>query len=304
LFEDYGSTETGAVALREGNAPWQVLSGVRLSVDADTSRLRIHSPFLPPEDAENGFLSGDLAHIDARGLALLGRADRIVKIGEKRISLGKVEAALAGLPEVECVAVVPLYGEREFLGAVVVLTPEGQNRKTTLGKARFDRYLRDALRDRLEAVALPRRWRYVHALPVNAMGKTTRHDLQRLFAPQFPMAECLAQTRDESGGKAQLQLRVAPDLVWFEGHFPDLPVLPGVVQIDWAVHFAGLHFGLDAPVTGVNGLKFQRLIRPGDLLGLRLVWRSARQELEFSYQVDETPCSRGVLVLKKPGAAA
>jgi 3-hydroxymyristoyl/3-hydroxydecanoyl-(acyl carrier protein) dehydratase len=97
----------------------------------------------------------------------------------------------------------------------------------------------------------------------------------------------------------QLQLRIDHDLLWFEGHFPNFPVLPGVVQIDWAAHFGRLHFGFDAPVTGVSGLKFQRLIRPGNTLGLSLVWHSARQELEFVYHLDEMPCSRGVLVMKK-----
>jgi acyl-coenzyme A synthetase/AMP-(fatty) acid ligase len=300
LCEIYGSTETGAVARRQGgDAPWQPIPGVELSVDKESARLRIHSPFLRPEEAAEGFLSNDLARIDASGLALLGRADRMVKIGEKRIALNRVEDALARLAEVEQAAVVPLRGEREALGAVVILTPTGARQKAALGKARFDRFLRATLRDQLEALSLPRRWRYADALPTNDMGKTTQRDLQRLFAARLPQARCLTQSQDETSQKVCLQLHFAPDLIWFDGHFPNLPVLPGVVQIDWAAHFGRLHFGFDAPVTRMTGLKFQRLIRPDDTPCLHLSWHPGKQELDFIYCQNDNACSRGTLVLRR-----
>jgi acyl-coenzyme A synthetase/AMP-(fatty) acid ligase len=298
VFEIYGSTETGAVAYRQ-DGMWQAMPGVRLSVDGATSRLRVHSPFLSPEYERDGFLSNDLARMNARGLELVGRSDRIVKIGEKRISMRRVEAALATLADIECAAVVPLRGERDALGAVIILSAFGERQKESLGKARFDRYLRHALRDQLDVIALPRRWRYVEAMPVNAMGKTTQRDLQDLFAPQFPQVECLTQSRDEKGnGQVCLQLRLSPDIIWFDGHFPHLPVLPGVVQIDWAAHFGRLHFGFNVPVTGVAGLKFRHLLRPGDAPALHLSWHPGKAELEFIYTLDEKPCSRGVLILR------
>jgi acyl-coenzyme A synthetase/AMP-(fatty) acid ligase/3-hydroxymyristoyl/3-hydroxydecanoyl-(acyl carrier protein) dehydratase len=303
LFEIYGSTETGAVACRQGGA-WQAMPGVRLSVDGNTSRLRIQSPFLAPEMGKEGFLSSDLARMGAQGLELIGRADRIFKIGEKRISLTQLEEALAALADVERVAVLPLRGERKALGAVVVLTDAGKARKARLGKARFDRDLRNALRERFEAIALPRRWRHVDAFPVNAMGKTTQGELERLFAPLLPRAECLSQARGDADGEVSLQLRIDPDLAWFNGHFPGLPILPGVVQIDWAAHFGRLHFGLDAPITQVSGLKFCHLIRPGDAPRLHLVWRAGKRELTFSYLLETRHCSRGVLVFRNPEAKA
>jgi acyl-CoA synthetase (AMP-forming)/AMP-acid ligase II/3-hydroxymyristoyl/3-hydroxydecanoyl-(acyl carrier protein) dehydratase len=302
LFEIYGSTETGAVACRQDeHQPWQPMPGVRLSVDATTSRLRIHSPFLAAAEEKTGFLSNDLARIDTQGLQLLGRADRVVKIGEKRISLGQVETALMALPDIARAIVIPRRSERETLGAVVILTPEGKTRLENLGKTRLDRFLRDALRAQIEAIALPRRWRYVTELPVNDMGKTTQRDLERLFAPLLPRAQCLQQGQDARGDHvARLQLRLDADIAWFDGHFPDFPVLPGVAQIDWAVHFARLHFGIDAPITRMSGLKFQHLLRPCTSPCLDLTWRPGKRELEFAYTLGETPCSRGTLVLQSP----
>ena len=36
----------------------------------------------------------------------------------------------------------------------------------------------------------------------------------------------------------RLQLRLDPDLPWFAGHFPGAPLLPGVTQIHWVMHYA------------------------------------------------------------------
>jgi 3-hydroxymyristoyl/3-hydroxydecanoyl-(acyl carrier protein) dehydratase len=313
LFEIYGSTETGATARRQ-SGKWQAMPGVRLFVEDASGRLCIQSPFLAPEYEKEGFLSNDLARIDAEGLELLGRSDRVIKIGEKRVSLRQVETALTALAEIHHAVAVPLHDN--VLGMVVILTDAGKHKKETMGKALFDRHLRTLLRDRLEALALPRRWRYVDALPMNPMGKTTQHDLQQLFAPHLPKVTPLRGgdlsteldrptksrcPQDPQGQDVCLQLQLAPDIIWFEGHFPHLPVLPGVVQIDWAAHFGRLHFNLDAtrtPVTRMMGLKFQHLIRPGDTLRLDLSWRADKRELEFTYRLDEKICSRGTLVLQ------
>ena len=49
--------------------------------------------------------------------------------------------------------------------------------------------------------------------------------------PDFP---AILSTLDESPEHRWLML-ISPELDWFRGHFPDNPVLPGVVQLHWAV---------------------------------------------------------------------
>jgi hypothetical protein len=307
LFEIYGSTETGAVARRYGCAPWVAMPGVRLSLEEGTSRLLIHSPLLPEAGRESGFLSGDIARLDEHGLVLLGRADRLVKIGEKRISLNQIEQELVNLPEVARACVLPLPHEREsdrlILGAVIVLSPEGRAMYEAQKKAHFDASLRNRLRARLDPLALPRRWRYVESLPCNAMGKTTRQDLEQLFVPLLPYSERLPQDANGRGAdgeeKVRLKLRLPRNLRWFEGHFPGLPVLPGVVQVDWAAHFARLYFRFDAMVANLSTLKFQKIIRPGDELLLELVSRRSGREIEFMFSQDGDTCSRAVFTSRK-----
>ncbi|MDR1425077.1 MAG: AMP-binding protein [Azoarcus sp.] len=303
LYEIYGSTETGAAAHRVADAPWQPMPGVRLALEEGTSRLLIHSPLLSEAERESGFLSGDIARLGERGLELIGRADRVVKIGEKRISLTRIEQELSRLPEVASARVLPLPHEHEsdrlLLGAVVVLSPEGRALRATKKKAHFDLGLRARLRDRLDPLALPRRWRYVEAFPCNDMGKTTRQDMERLFAPRLAHAEVLPRSDGDNDDSVVLQLAVPHNLAWFEGHFPGLPILPGVVQVDWAAHFARLYFSFDASVCDIASLKFQHIIRPGDAPCLKLSLRCGGKEIEFTFFRDDKIYSHGVFVARK-----
>ncbi|WP_424986936.1 hypothetical protein [Microbulbifer sp. S227A] len=102
--------------------------------------------------------------------------------------------------------------------------------------------------------------------------------------PEILEEEISAQT-------AVLRLRVPADLLQFQGHFPDHPVLPGVAQLDWAVGFARRCFGLGMPVRQVQQLKFKSLVPPGTVMQLTL--HRTGDGISFLYQNDETVFSSG-----------
>lgn len=64
---------------------------------------------------------------------------------------------------------------------------------------------------------------------------------------------------------------------FFQGHFPNYPVMPGVLQIE-ALAQAGAIMALLMPanegkaafLTGVNDFKFRRQVVPGDVLTLKV----------------------------------
>ncbi|HTL99282.1 MAG TPA: hypothetical protein VL181_10810 [Holophagaceae bacterium] len=89
--------------------------------------------------------------------------------------------------------------------------------------------------------------------------------------------------RPAPGEPGAFLLEVAPEHPAFEGHFPDLPILPGVVQVDWALRLGGEVFGPLGDFESLEHLKFQAVIRPGEPLRLSLAWDAEQRELAFAY---------------------
>ena len=292
--EVYGSSETGGVAWRERSAeeaPWQRFADVALEVDPSSRLLRVKSPKLP--DAA-WFQTADQAALSPEGtLTLLGRQDRVVKLAEKRVSLDAVEDALRACPQVSDARVVVLADDGERLGAVVQRS-EGGTREDPKALAE---QLRRLLAGRIEPVAIPRRFRFVDALPLDARGKTTQAALQRLFAPPSgPVLPQVLERTELSPTQLSLRLSLPASLHFFEGHFPQAQVLPGVVQLDWAQRYGREALGVQGDFRGMEALKFQRVLQPGDQVELRLEYMPGRGRLKFLYQSAQGPHSSGVLL--------
>lgn len=276
--EVLGSTETGGVAWRrqaEPGAAWTPLPRVEVSADADGA-LTVLSPFIgspvpvPMGDA--------VAFLDDGRFRLKGRLDRIVKIEGKRVSLPRVEEALRALPQVEDAAVTDLPDRGGTLGAVVVLTGEGRDLLSASGPFRYSRDLRAALRNRLEPMELPRFWRFVGEMPQNSQGKRIASVIRALFrAPELPQIE--SENRD--GDRVEFALLLQPELRWFEGHFPEQPILPGVAQLHIATVLAERVWGIEFPGHDMSRVKFRRVMQPGERVSLSLVRRERR--LDFQY---------------------
>lgn len=111
-----------------------------------------------------------------------------------------------------------------------------------------------------------------------------------------PQLLAVQQTADD---EVQLRLDVPPLLACFADHFPGEPLLPGVVQLGWAVQLAGQQFGIGTPLSQVVQLKFQRPVRPGCELVLHLKRRSTL-EIAFRYADSQRDCASGRLQFADP----
>jgi acyl-coenzyme A synthetase/AMP-(fatty) acid ligase len=180
-LEVYGSSETGGIAWRERkeeSGAFIPFDDVELRFEEGSQLLEVRSPKLP--DAQ-WFKTSDMGRMNAQGrLELLGRQDRILKIEEKRISLEAVERALLASGLASEAKVLPLEQLRGSLGAVLVLTAKG---KAMESKALHEA-LREAAAQSVERVGLPKRWRVLEAMPLNAQGKVTQKSLLKLFEGQ------------------------------------------------------------------------------------------------------------------------
>jgi acyl-coenzyme A synthetase/AMP-(fatty) acid ligase len=130
-----------------------------------------------------GFALGDRVRLLADGRFLaLGRADRVLKIGEKRLSLPDMEERLLEHPWVAAVALLPLPRRGELrLAAAVVLAEQGRAALAQRGRRALGVELAGALAREWDRVLLPRVWRFVDALPEDAQGKLTVRRLRELF---------------------------------------------------------------------------------------------------------------------------
>lgn len=99
----------------------------------------------------------------------------------------------------------------------------------------------------------------------------------------------------EDDGVWTLSLRVPIDLVYFPGHFPQAPVLPGAVQVAWALSLASTRLGTPLRCSAMEALKFQQLMRPGDRADLTLRHDAARHKLHFAYRDGDKAYSSGRL---------
>jgi 3-hydroxymyristoyl/3-hydroxydecanoyl-(acyl carrier protein) dehydratase len=94
-------------------------------------------------------------------------------------------------------------------------------------------------------------------------------------------------------GTVQLTLRLTPELTGFDGHFPGCPILPGVMQIHWLMHFAQQHFALTGAFARLEQLKFIDLALPGQTLTLSMNWDAASGSLSFEYRSEAGKVSSG-----------
>lgn len=159
----------------------------------------------------------------------------------------------------------------------------------------------DALQTHLTdaACALPPVWRLLDDLPAHLAPPSIE---QALAQPRPSRAIVLGES--ETAGRWTLTLQLPLELVQFDGHFATAPVLPGVVQIGWALAEAAPRLGTSRHCREMEVLKFQHLLHPGDRVALSLWFAAAadddrRGKLHFSYHLDGRHCASGRLLVER-----
>ncbi|MDX3774798.1 AMP-binding protein [Chromatiaceae bacterium AAb-1] len=182
-YEIFGSTETGGIAYRQrqqADTCWQAFSNIALSQSADGCLL-IRSPYV---DEQADYQTQDLVRLLANNrFDLLGRADRIVKVEEKRLSLTELEKCCLQHPLITAaVALLLPQQPRQKLALVAVLTEQGRQQLQQLGHRAISQQIKQHLLTQFELVLLPKKFRYVAQLPYNEQGKLPQRQLESLFA--------------------------------------------------------------------------------------------------------------------------
>ncbi|WP_434422093.1 ApeI family dehydratase [Nannocystis pusilla] len=110
--------------------------------------------------------------------------------------------------------------------------------------------------------------------------------------------ELVRRSSTAGGETATFAVGVPADLLYFAGHFPGEPVLPGVAQLVALVldRVHALWPELGEP-TRVGRLKFKQPIAPGDALGLTVELERGEEAPRVHFQIDREgqACTVGVM---------
>jgi acyl-coenzyme A synthetase/AMP-(fatty) acid ligase/3-hydroxymyristoyl/3-hydroxydecanoyl-(acyl carrier protein) dehydratase len=286
VCEVLGSTETGGIGHRRAAFdPFTPFPDVRVQSGPD-GRLLLHSPRLAPELPQPHPCEDRVEVLPSGAFTHLGRAGDVVKVGGTRVSLAEIEQRVRALPGVTDAAAIA----RELSG------PRGHEILLAVAGGGYHvESMRSALSAWLPQVALPRRYRFVDALPREATGKLRREMLLALFEGTAG-AEIEWGARRREGDRLLVELRVPAGLAYFRGHFEGWPVLPGVAQLGViAVREALAAWPELRALRRVRQLKFKRPIGPDQVLALELV-RKEDARVDFSIVRDAELCSSGSLI--------
>ena len=115
---------------------------------------------------------------------------------------------------------------------------------------------------------------------------------EQFSSAHWPRMDNISRDQDQ----CVIDVYIAHDMHWLEGHFPQQPVVAGVVQTHWAGELAKALFNIGDEFIRIDNLKFQQVILPGQHLQLTLSYSSTT--VKFRYSQNDTLFSEGKLVFQ------
>lgn len=108
-----------------------------------------------------------------------------------------------------------------------------------------------------------------------------------------PGCELIEQSTDH----VLLKLTIPENLYYFQGHFPQAAILPGVAQLDWVMHYLNEYMAVDTNnVVSIDALKFQIIVQPNYEIELMLK-KIKTNKYSFSYSSSHGQHASGKVVL-------
>ena len=304
FVEIYGSSETGIIGYQaqkytpksSTQSTFHTFPPVKLKLDS-SSRLMISSAWLDSFEGERAeFLSNDCAKIHSDGtFTLLGRYDRIIKLNETRINLDFVESSLKSSNLIENVRVGKLDGQTR-LSAIIVLSDEGKKVFRISGKKGIKSAIKSSLSSQIISAL-----RYFHirsCLPHNEQGKITLKAFEECANAKItPTFRPISQNLSNEVKTCTLEAYIDEGCFYFDGHFADFPLVPGFVELGFALENAGKYLGISLEsISKIQSVKFSSFLRPCD--NARLELEKSEDRLSFTLYANDKICSSGKIALK------
>ena len=88
---------------------------------------------------------------------------------------------------------------------------------------------------------------------------------------------------------------------YFDGHFPEFPILPAVAQTELVIRFASRYLGTGIDISEIRRIKFTNIIRPFTPLVLKIENKEKIVSFRIYSPDGETVYALGNLVIRGSG---
>jgi 3-hydroxyacyl-[acyl-carrier-protein] dehydratase len=141
---------------------------------------------------------------------------------------------------------------------------------------------------------------------LTSLGALSREEIEAILPHRDPFLLLDEVVDLTPGERVVARKRVRPDEWYLSGHFPGRPIMPGVLIVEAMAQAGALavlseeeNKGKLALFAGIDGVRFKRIVEPGDELELTCVLERVRGPIgrgKVTAKVDGQLAARGTLI--------
>ena len=269
IIEIYGSTETGVIAHKTHfSDDFKLFDNVSLIKNEDNVEVKSEYFY------EAKITVNDNIELNNRSLQIKNRTDRLYKIYEKRVNADELGINLKSSDLVkDCY--ITKHGEK--LVCLCVLSRAGQEYLLKNGISSLRKNLKQHLLGFSEII--PQKWKFIDEIPMTKAGKINKNAIEHLFDINLSLPVILDRKLSENS--ITYRIFFYHQCNFFNGHFPEFKLVPGVLQLYLAKELASLHFDLELGAGQWKRIKFSNIIKPDSIVNLRLEHNEKFVSYEF-----------------------
>ena len=282
IIEIYGSTETGIIARKTHfSDDFKLFDNVNLITNEDN--IEVKSEYF----YEDTTTINDRIELNNRSLKIKNRTDRLYKIYEKRVNADELEISLKTNDLVKN-CYITKHGEK--LVCLCALSNTGQEYLLKNNISSLTKNLKQYLLNFSEII--PQKWKFIDEIPMTKSGKINKSLIEHLFDVNLSLPVIL--DRKLSGNSITYKIFFYHQCNFFNGHFPEFKLVPGVIQLYLAKEFANSHFGLELGAGQWKRIKFSNMIKPDSIVCLKL--EHAEKLVSYEFYSDTKKYSSGTFL--------
>ena len=282
VIEIYGSTETGDIAYKiHCKDNLTLFKDVKMEVNEDN--VKVISDYI----YQNTAIVNDKIEVLGNQIILGKRTDRMFKIYEKRVSAEELEDKLKTSKYIENCYITKFSDK---LVCLCALNNTGKDYIIDNNVPSLIKNLKQYLLKYSEII--PQKWKFIDEIPKTTMGKINTNLINHIFSVNLSLPVIL--NRDEKQNEIIYKVLFHKNCNFFNGHFPEFKLVPGVVQIYWAKEFAKAHFNVELGEGQWKRIKFSNIIKPDSIVNLRLI--KDEKQVSYEFYSDEKKYASGTFL--------